>query len=206
MMKKIWVAVLALGLVVGFAGRAFAGQSDQNASDKTPSNYDIKGQVLVDLQDLQKKFTSLAGAVPQDKYGWRPAEGVRSIGEVYLHVTQANYGFIKLLGGTPAVDFTTKDFEKSTTEKAKIVEQMNTSFEYARTFIDKMTNADIQAAMKQFGPDANKGDVIYLLADHAHEHLGQSIAYARVAGIIPPWTVEAMKKQAAKDKEKAPQE
>jgi uncharacterized damage-inducible protein DinB len=58
--------------------------------------------------------------------------------------------------------------------------------------------------MKQFGPDANKGDIIYLLAGHAHEHLGQSIAYARVNGIVPPWTAEAMKKQAAKDK--APQE
>jgi uncharacterized damage-inducible protein DinB len=204
MMKKIWVAFLVLGLFAGFAGKVFAGQADAKSSDKTQPIYDIKGQVLVDLQDLQKKFTALAGAVPQDKYGWRPAEGVRSIGEVYLHITQANYGFIKLIGGTPAVDFTTKDFEKSTTDKAKIVEQMNTSFEFARTYIDKMTNADIQTAMKQFGPDANKGDIIYLLADHAHEHLGQSIAYARVNGIIPPWTVEAMKKKAAKDA--APQE
>ena len=204
MMKKIWVAFLVLGLFAGFAGKVFAGQADAKSSDKTQPIYDIKGQVLVDLQDLQKKFTALAGAVPQDKYGWRPAEGVRSIGEVYLHITQANYGFIKLIGGTPAVDFTTKDFEKSTTDKAKIVEQMNTSFEFARTYIDKMTNADIQTAMKQFGPDANKGDIIYLLADHAHEHLGQSIAYARVNGVIPPWTVEAMKKNAAKDN--APQE
>ena len=118
MMKKVWVAVMVVGLMAGFAGKAFAAQ-DQKSSDKTTPSYDIKGQVLVDLQDLQKKFTALAGAVPQDKYGWRPAEGVRSIGEVYLHVTQANYGFIKLIGGTPAVDFHTKDFEKSTTDKAK---------------------------------------------------------------------------------------
>jgi uncharacterized damage-inducible protein DinB len=201
-MKKIWVAALALALASTFAGKAFAGKPD----DKAQEIYDLRGQALVDIQDLQKKFTQLAGAVPQEKYGWRPAEGVRSIGEVYLHVAQANYGFIKLLGGTPPVDFTTKDFEKSTTDKAKIVEQLNASFDYAHSFIEKMTNADIAKAMKDFGPDANQGDVIYLLADHDHEHLGQSIAYARVNGIIPPWTAEMMKKKAAKEKEKAPQE
>jgi len=199
MTKKIWVAVLALGLMTFSAGKAFAGPPDDKPI------YDIKGQTLVDLQDLQKKFTKLADAVPADKYGWRPAEGVRSIGEVYLHVTQANYGFMKILGATPPVTFDTKDFEKSTTDKAKIIEQLNASFEYARNTIGKLTNADLQKALKEFGPDANWGDVLYITAAHDHEHLGQSIAYARSNGIVPPWTVEAMKKAAEKGA-KAPQE
>ena len=198
-MKKIWVAVLALGLLAVPAGKAFAGQAD----DKPV--YDIKGQTLEDLQELQKKFTQLANAVPAEKYGWRPAEGVRSIGEVYLHVTQANYAFTKFIGANPPVDFDTKGFETSTTDKAKIVEQLNASFEYARSAFGKLTNADLQKALKQFGPDANWGDVLYITAAHDHEHLGQSIAYARVNGIVPPWTAEAAKKMAEKNA-KAPQE
>jgi uncharacterized damage-inducible protein DinB len=198
-MNKIWVAVVAFALVAASAGRTLAVTPD----DKAQEIYDIKGQTLVDLQDLQKKFTQLAGAIPAEKYGWRPAEGVRSIGEVYLHVAQANYGFMKFLGATPPVDFDTKNFEKSTTDKAKIDEQLNASFEYVRGVIGKLSNADLQRALKEFGPDANWGDVLYITAAHDHEHLGQSIAYARTNGIVPPWTVEAMKKAA---KGAAPQE
>src|SRR5271170_4915161 len=137
-MNKIWVAVMALALVAASSGRMLAATPD----DKAQEIYDTKGQTLVDLQDLQKKFTQLAGAVPAEKYGWRPAEGVRSIGEVYLHVAQANYGFAKFLGATPPVDFDTKNFEKSTTDKAKIDEQLNASFEYVRGVIGKLSNAD----------------------------------------------------------------
>jgi uncharacterized damage-inducible protein DinB len=191
-MNKIWVAVMALALVAASSGRMLAATPD----DKAQEIYDTKGQTLVDLQDLQKKFTQLAGAVPAEKYGWRPAEGVRSIGEVYLHVAQANYGFAKFLGATPPVDFDTKNFEKSTTDKAKIDEQLNASFEYVRGVIGKLSNADLQKALKEFGPDANWGDLLYITAAHDHEHLGQSIAYARTNGIVPPWTAEAMKKAA----------
>jgi len=193
-MKNFWVGVLALSLAAVAARHAFAAPPD----DKTPSIYDIKGQAAVDLKDLQKKFNDLATAIPAEKYGWRPAEGVRSIGEVYLHITQANYAFTKFIGANPPVDFNTKDFEKSTTDKAKIIEQMNASFDYARDVIEKLSNADLQKPLKQFGPDANWGDIVYIIAAHDHEHLGQSIAYARVNGIVPPWTAEAMKKAAAK--------
>ncbi|MGA8073772.1 MAG: hypothetical protein WB995_09850, partial [Candidatus Acidiferrales bacterium] len=69
--------------------------------DKTPPSYDMKGQALVDIDQLHKKFVSLAEAIPAEKFSWRPAEGVRSIGEVYLHVSQASYGFMKFIGANP---------------------------------------------------------------------------------------------------------
>ena len=174
-----------------------AGQGD----DKTAPSYDLKGEALVDIDQLHKKFVDLATAMPPDKINWRPAEGVRSIGEVYLHISQANYGFMGLLGATGPIDFKTKDFEKSTTDKAKIIEYLNSSFDFAKAQITKMANADFAKAQKELGPDANEGDVIYLLLTHAHEHLGQSIAYAREAGVTPAWTIEAQAK--AKEKEKA---
>jgi uncharacterized damage-inducible protein DinB len=178
-----------------------AGQGSAQGDDKTAPSYDLKGEALVDIDQLHKKFVDLATAMPPDKINWRPAEGVRSIGEVYLHISQANYGFMGLLGASGPIDFKTKDFEKSTTDKAKIIEYLNSSFDFAKAQITKMANADFAKAQKELGPDANEGDVIYLLLTHAHEHLGQSIAYAREVGVTPAWTIEAQAK--AKEKEKA---
>lgn len=207
-MKKSLLSVLALALLLG-AGVARAGtqaaQSTQSA-DKTPPSYDMRGQSLVDLDDLHKKFVSLANAVPQDKYTWRPAEGVRSIGEVFLHITAANYNIPTLMGTPKMPEYMAKDFDKSTTDKAKIIEQLNKSFDYVHSTIEKMTNADFAKPEKALGPDANDGDVVYIIVTHAHEHLGQSIAYARINGVVPPWTAEAAAKAAAAKQSPPPQE
>jgi uncharacterized damage-inducible protein DinB len=203
-MRKALLSALALALLAS-AGIARANPRPSQGDDKTPPSYDMKAQALLDIDQLHKKFADLAGAVPAEKFNWRPAEGVRSIGEVYMHISQANYGFMDFLGANPPVNFKTKDFEKSITDKAKIIEQINQSFDFVKATVSKMTNADFAKAKKELGPDANEGDVIYLLVTHAHEHLGQSIAYARQNGIIPPWTVAAMEKAKAK-KEAAPQE
>jgi uncharacterized damage-inducible protein DinB len=151
----------------------------QTSDDKTAPSYDMKAQALVDLQQLQKKYMDLAQAIPADKYTWRPEPGVRSVSELFLHVAAANYGIP----------------EKSTTDKAKVIEQLNDSFTYAIAAVKKMSNADFAKAEKKLGPDANDGDVIYILVTHNHEHLGQSIAYARMNGVTPPWTEEAQKKE-----------
>jgi len=207
-MRKALLSALAVALLAS-ANIAKANPRPGADEDKTPPSYDMKGQALVDIDQLHKKYVSLAEAIPAEKFSWRPAEGVRSIGEVYLHVSQASYGFTKFIGANPPITFETKDFEKSTTDKAKIIEQLNQSFDFAKASIQKMTNADFAKPLKEFGPDANFGDDIYILVTHAHEHLGQSIAYARQVGITPPWTVEAMKKakeKAEKDKQNGPKE
>jgi len=174
-------------------------QQNASATDKTAPSYDMKAQAALDLQQLQKKYVDLAEALPGGKYTWRPEAGVRSISELFLHVAGANYAFPPLMTGTsPAAGFNKEGFEKSTTEKAKIIEQLNKSFAYAIAAVQSMSNADFAKPEQKLGPEANDGDVIYLMVMHNHEHLGQSIAYARMNGVTPPWTEEAQKK-AAKD-------
>jgi uncharacterized damage-inducible protein DinB len=202
-MKKAMMILIALVWVTARSGNATEKttnppQAQSAASDdKTAPSYDMKGQALVDLQGLQKKYVDLAQSIPADKYAWRPEAGTRSVSELFLHVAAANYGIPTMMTGTsPAPDFQREGFEKSTTDKAKIIEQLNKSFEYAIAAVKKMSNADFAKAEKKLGPDANDGDVIYILVTHNHEHLGQSIAYARVNGVTPPWTEEAQKKAA----------
>jgi len=202
-MKKMMMIAIAAAMASATSAIATEKNKPENqaqtaaAMDKTTPSYDMKGQALVDLQDLQKKYTQLAQSIPAEKYEWRPEAGVRSVSELFLHVTAANYNIPAMMAGVEATPEYKKDgFEKSTTDKAKIVDQLNKSFGFALATVQKMSNSDFAKPEKKLGPDANDGDVVYILVMHNHEHLGQSIAYARVNGITPPWTEEAQKKAA----------
>jgi hypothetical protein len=142
---------------------------------------------------MQKKFVELANAFPTDKLSWRPTPDSRSFAEVLLHVSGERYQILALMGAQPPAGFDGKTFEKSTTDQSKIVEELNKSWEFAKKAINGMTNADFAKPLPKLGPDANAGDVIYILVADAHEHLGQSVAYARENGVVPPWTVAAKK-------------
>jgi len=184
-------------LLVLLSALAMAAPADEPADHTAPS-YDMKAQALLDLEKVQKKFVDLANAVPADKLTWRPSADSRSFAEVLLHVAGERYGILSLMGAELPAGLDRKGFEKSTTDRARIVEELNKSWEFAQKTIQGMTNADFAKLLPKLGPQANAGDVVYILVADAHEHLGQSVAYARENGIVPPWTVEAQKKAAEK--------
>jgi uncharacterized damage-inducible protein DinB len=194
-MNKTHMTLLSLMLALGTA-IAFPSLSAADATDHTKPSYDMKGQSLVDLQVVQKKFVDLANALPADKFDWRPSPDSRSFAEVFLHVAGERYGILKLMGASIPTGFNGKTFEKSTTDKARIVEELNKSWDFTQKTINGMSNADFAKLLPKLGPQANAGDVIYILVADAHEHLGQAVAYARENGVVPPWTVEAAKKAA----------
>jgi uncharacterized damage-inducible protein DinB len=188
----------ALSLAAAFASSQGGTPSHATAEDKTPPSYDMKPQSILDLKTMQKKFTDLAQAIPTDKMAWRPSEGVRSFSEIFLHVAGANYGIPNMMGVALPAGYDAKTFEKSTTDKAKVIAELNKSFAAAIAAVQAMSNADFNKPDKKLGPEANDGDVVYILVVHGHEMMGQAIAYARMNGIVPPWTAEQMKKTAAK--------
>jgi len=163
-------------------------------SDKTPPSYDLKPQALQDLRTLHKQFADLAEAIPDAKFTWRPGEGVRSFSEVLLHVPSLNFSMAPNFGAAPVPGFTKTDYEKSTTDKQKIIAQINQSFDYVCAALEKRSNKELETIVKQFGPEASEGDIVYLIISDAHEHLGQAVAYARMNGIVPPWTAAQAKK------------
>lgn len=190
----VWMVLACLGVgAIGALGQ------NSDAADSTQPTYDMKGQSLLDLDGVQKKFAELANAVPADKFNWRPSPDSRSFAEVFLHVAGERYQILNLMGATPPASFDGKTFEKSTTDKARIADELNKSWDFAQKTIKGMTNADFARPIPKLGPQANAGDVVYILVADAHEHLGQVIAYARVNGMVPPWT-EKEKKEAAEKK------
>jgi hypothetical protein len=199
-MNRNWKATTLVFVVLSAgAVRSSAQSSDTTAAaDHSAPSYDLKPQALLDLERVQKKFVDLANAVPNDKFTWRPSADSRSFAEVFLHVAGERYGILGLMGVAPPEGFDGKTFEKSTTDKAKIVAELNKSWDFSQKAINGMSNAEFAKLLPKLGPQANAGDVVYILVADAHEHLGQAVAYARENGIVPPWTVEAQKQAAEK--------
>ena len=170
---------LSLGLVL--AGIAFA------AAD-TPTK-GVRGDILAWIEDAEKKITGLAEAIPAEKYSWRPSEGVRSVGEVFVHVATGNLGIPRMVGIDPPMKME-QGMEKSVTEKAQVVELLKKSFAHLKDVIGRIQDSDLDKATKMFGRESTYRNVLMLLVAHNHEHLGQSIAYARSNGITPPWSMQ----------------
>lgn len=188
--------ILALGAISGNT-RCAQAQAEPASPDETAPSYDMKAQALLDLQAVNKKCVDLAQALPSDKLTWRPSADSRSFAEVFLHVAGERYGILSMMGATPPSGFKAKEFERSTTDRDRIVEDLNQSWKFANRTINGMSNADFAKLLPKLGPQANEGDVVYILVADAHEHLGQLVAYARQNGIVPPWTVAAQKKSSA---------
>ncbi len=166
--------------------------------DGTPGVTGYRSEVLAEVMIQEDKFARLAEAVPADKYTWRPAPDVRSLAEVFLHVAAANYNLYKLVGTPPPAGFEVKGFEKSTTEKAKVIATLKDSFAHARKAIMAMPDADLDKSLDWFGGKNTERGILLFITRHAAEHLGQSIAYARFIGVVPPWTEDAQKQQKQK--------
>jgi uncharacterized damage-inducible protein DinB len=164
----------------------------------TPGVAGYRSEVLSEVIVQEDKLTRLAEAIPAEKYTWRPAPDVRSFAEVFLHIAAANYNLYKLVGAPAPSGVELKGLEKSTTDKTKIVATLKDSYAYAKKSIAAMPDADLEKSMDWFGGKNTERGVLLFIVRHGAEHLGQSIAYARMVGVVPPWTEDAQKKQPEK--------
>lgn len=145
-----------------------------------------RGEILGEIEGLEKKYVGLADAIPEDKYGWRPSDKVRSVSEVFMHVAGANYGLPGFIG-VKAPEGLPKEMEKITA-KAEVMKHLKGSFEHIKKAVINMPDADIEKTAKMFGRDRTYREIGFFFAGHMHEHLGQLIAYSRMNGIAPPWS------------------
>ena len=164
--------------------------------DGTPGITGYRSEGLAEVMIQEDKFLRLTEAIPAEKFNWRPSPDVRSIAEVFLHVSAANYNLYKLVGTPPPSTVDLKSLEKSTTDKAKVVATLKDSFAHARKAITDMPDANLDKSLDWFGGKNTQRGILLFIVRHAAEHLGQSIVYARSVGIVPPWTEDAQRAQA----------
>jgi uncharacterized damage-inducible protein DinB len=147
----------------------------------------VRAELLHDLDDVQKKILSLAMAMPAAKYAWRPARGVRSVSEVYMHIAGGNYTLVSFVGDRSMAD--TRSLER-VAEKPRVLDELRRSFDYLRDAIVNTSDADLDKPIRMFGNDGTERAAFMMALNHLHEHLGQSVAYARMNGVVPPWSTE----------------
>lgn len=150
-----------------------------------------------DVEGVREKLLGLANAIPEEMWGWRPGEGVRSVGEVFLHVTADNY-YIPTGVGVMAPEWTgidpddyetTKVFEHREIPRADIISELEVSFDHLANAITEVDEHRLGREVMLFGHEYTAQQAWILTVTHLHEHLGQMIAYARTNGIVPPWSM-----------------
>jgi hypothetical protein len=151
----------------------------------------VKASFLNDLETLRGKFVGLAEAFPQDKYTWRPMEGVRSVSEVLMLAAFEGYSFIPSSFGGKNADLGSREEAaklRTLTDKAQVIEHLNKGFAHAKKELEALDAATLTAKRKVMGRDLAVTDIALGIGGDLHEHLGQMIAYARMNHIAPPWS------------------
>ncbi len=142
---------------------------------------------LAEFNLAARQTLALAEATPAEKFAWRPAAGVRSVSEVYMHIATGNYYLLdqagaKIPGNTPPIP---TNLEKTVTGKSDVIQWLKRSFDAVR---ESYPQTD-RAQPRTFFRKQTTSDAVFLrLLVHNHEHMGQSIAYARIIGVVPPWS------------------
>ena len=168
------------------AAPALASARAQNApprpQQQKPNGF--RAEFAASLEEVERKLLELAASTPAEKYAWRPAPDVRSVSEIYMHVVGGNYYLATYLGAEPPKR--NGDLEKSVTRKSDVIAELKASFRHLRAAAD--ATADLEKPVKMFGNQTTHRGVLIMTLSHLHEHLGQAIAYARMNGVVPPWS------------------
>jgi hypothetical protein len=182
------MTIVAVGLM---AAPAFAQQPAAAPAAAPPT---VQTQLADDVGNLSDKFVGLA-RVMAGKYDWRPGQGVRSVGDVFNLIINENRMLTSLLTGAPqgggragAAPGGRAAQPAPITDAAEMQEALKSSYASLRQAVAGLSASDLNATVRLFGRDLTKqGATLFLLLDQ-HEHLGQSIAYARSNGVVPPWS------------------
>jgi uncharacterized damage-inducible protein DinB len=138
---------------------------------------------------VSQQLIALAEATPAEKFSWRPASGVRSTSEVYMHVAIANFYLLSITGPKMPAGLDMK-MEKTVTAKPEVIDWLKKSLQAVKTAHLTETPEDLKRSVKIYDRNATVDGMYLRIIVHANEHMGQLIAYARMTGVVPPWSKE----------------
>lgn len=150
--------------------------------------------LLLPMEQLQAKVMALAKVVPEEKYAWRPGPGVRSFQEVLLHIAYGNRLMLNIATGDPSKDELNKQIQENANNegreigKEQLLQLLADSFGEFRKTLENARPGSLARDIDFFGRATTQRGVLTLIDTHIAEHVGQLIAYARMNGIVPPWS------------------
>lgn len=182
--------------VIPLAAAPLAAQSTAGAQPAPAGAPAVMEVLLQDIQSVEEKLTALGEAIAEEDYAWRPGEGVRSVGEVLMHVAADNY-FLPTISGTAAPAATgiksgdyasVQAYEGRSASKVEALAALRDSFAHLEAAMSESDQAMLDSSLNVFGNSMSGLQLWVLTTTHLHEHLGQLIAYARSNGVVPPWS------------------
>jgi uncharacterized damage-inducible protein DinB len=138
---------------------------------------------------VTQQLVALAEATPEDKFTWRPALGVRSTSEVYMHIVLANFYLLRVTGPEMPAELK-PELEKSVTSKAEVIHWLKRSLDTVKQAHLEMRPRDLRRKVHIADRDTTVDGIYLRIIVHANEHMGQLIAYARMTGVSPPWSTQ----------------
>ena len=136
---------------------------------------------------VSRQLIALAEATPAEKFAWRPAAGVRSTSEVYMHIAMANFYLLSVTGPKMPAGLK-EDMEKTVTSKAEVIDWLKRSLDAVKEAHWAAKPKDLERKVHIADRDATVDGMYLRIIVHANEHMGQLIAYARMSGVVPPWS------------------
>src|SRR5215471_20648730 len=132
---------------------------------------------------VSQQLIALAEATPEERFSWRPAPGVRSTSEVYMHIAMANFYLLSVTGPQMPADLK-EGFDKSVTAKADVINWLKRSLEAVKQAHLAVKPADLQRKVHIADRDATVDGMYLRIIVHANEHMGQLVAYGPSAGVV----------------------
>lgn len=149
----------------------------------------FQNEAVGSLSFLSDRVKQLAAAIPTEKYAYTPQQGVRSTAEVFAHIISANYFFGSKIGAKIPADVKIETLEKDLKTKEAIEKELARSYEVLIDAIKNTKDASLSQKVEfPFPGEFTQMTTIMISLGHSNEHLGQLIAYARMNGIVPPWS------------------
>jgi len=136
---------------------------------------------------VSRQLIALAEATPAEKFAWRPAAGVRSTSEVYMHIAIANFYLLSVTGPKMPAGLK-EDMERMVTSKAEVIDWLKRSLDAVKEAHLAAKSNDLERKVHITDRDATVDGMYLRIIVHANEHMGQLIAYARMTGVVPPWS------------------
>jgi uncharacterized damage-inducible protein DinB len=135
--------------------------------------------------DLVKGYiTKAADQVPEEMYAFKPTPDVRSMGQLFGHIADANFLICGVATGKKG---DMQDIEKSKTSKADLKAALDASFKFCEAGFDGLTPASGAETVKFFVPGTySRLGVLAFNNAHLFEHYGNLVTYMRLKGLVPP--------------------
>jgi uncharacterized damage-inducible protein DinB len=155
------------------------------AQDPPPG---FRTEFLHQFDQSMWRVIALAEAVPAPIYARRPVPAVVPLGQTFAHIAHYNYEYpARAMGIFPpaGIDRDTLDRVR---DKAAVVALLRRSVEHVRQSVRQMPDEQLTRMTTLYGRRVPQWAVLFQLLAHLNDHLGQTIAYARASGVVPPWS------------------